>query len=355
MFPYFALVIIPIMIAILEINKKSEKNKSIVLFFLIMFILLSLRNIKCGIDLTNYNYFFKVNSKMTFDMLIEFYGINGEILYHLFNKIISLVTNDFQIFLTIVAAICMIPIAILYKKESQNPILTIGLFLTVAPFSMFFSGLRQSIAMAIVIIAFKFIKEKKIVLYIIMILIASGFHQSAIIMLLLYPLYHAKITKKWLIVIIPLMIMIFILKNQIFSAIVLLSSRYAERYNVITSTGAYSILILLILFDIYCFAFTDKDKETKEFTGLRNFLLCVTCIQFFASINAVIMRINYYILLFIPILIPMVYNNSSIKYRKIVRLATNVMCIFFISYFFINAYTSSDILNIYPYITYWEV
>lgn len=354
MIPYFILVIIPIIIAILEMNKKSEKNKSIVLFFLIMFIVLSLRNIKCGIDLANYNYLFKENSRMTFNELIQFYYLKGEILYHLLNKIISLITNNFQIFLTIIATICMIPIAILYKKESKNPILTIALFLTVAPFSMFFSGLRQSIAMAIVIIAFKFIKEKKLVPYIITILIASGFHQSAIIMLILYPLYHAKITKKWLIVVVPLMITIFIFKNQIFSTIILFSAKYAERYNVITSTGAYSILILLILFDIYCFVFTDKDKETKEFIGLRNFLLCATCIQFFASINNVVMRINYYILLFIPILIPMVYNNSSIRYKKIVRMATTVMCIFFITYFFINAYTSSDILNIYPYIPFWE-
>lgn len=354
MFPYFILVIIPIIIAILEMNKKSEKNKSIVIFFLIMFILLSLRNIKCGIDLANYNYFFKVNSMMTFSELIEFYGINGEILYYLLNKIISLVTNDFQILLTIIAAICIVPIAKLYKKESRNPILTIALFLTVAPFSMFFSGLRQSIAMAIVIIAFKFIKEKRLVLYIITILIASGFHQSAIIMLLLYPLYHAKITKKWLIFIVPLITFTFIFKNQIFSTLILFSSKYAERYSVMTSTGAYSILILLILFDIYCFVFTDKDKETKEFIGLRNFLLCATCIQCFASINSTVMRINYYILIFIPILIPMVYNNS-IKYKKIVSLATTVMCIFFITYFFINAYTSNDILNIYPYIPYWEV
>jgi len=354
MFPYFILVIIPIIIAIFEMDKKSEKNKSIVTFFLIMFVLLSLRNIKCGTDLSNYKYFFKENSKMSFEKLIEFYSESGEILYHLFNKVIFLVTNDFQIFLTIIAAICMIPIAIFYKRESKNPILTIGLFLTVAPFGMFFSGLRQSIAMAIVIMAFRFIKEKKIIPYIIMILIAFGFHQSAIIMLLLYPLYHAKITKKWLIVIVPLMIMIFIFKNQIFSSLILISSKYAERYNEITSTGAYSILILLFLFDIYCFAFTDKDKESKEFIGLRNFLLCATCIQFFASINSVIMRINYYILLFIPILIPMVYNNSAIKYRKILRLATTVMSIFFISYFFIKAYTSSDILNIYPYIPYWN-
>lgn len=355
MLPYFILVIVPIIIAISEMNKKSEKNKGITIFFIIMFILLSLRDIKCGTDLGNYNYYFKVNSLMTFEELIKFHGINGEILYHLLNKIIYLVTDNFQVFLTIIAAICLVPIAKLYKKESKNPILTIALFLTVAPFNMFFSGLRQSIAMAIVIIAFKFIKEKKLFPYIIMIIVATGFHQSAFIMLLLYPLYHAKITKKWLIVIVPLMIMIFIFKNQIFSTIILLSSRYAERYNVITSTGAYTILILLILFDIYCFVVTDKDKETKEFIGLRNFLLCSTCIQFFASINFVAMRINYYILLFIPILIPMVYDNSSIKYRKIAKLATTVMCIFFITYFFVNAYTGNDILNIYPYIPYWEV
>lgn len=354
MFPYFILAFMPIFIALLETNKKEKKNNSISVFFLLMFILLSLRNTKCGIDLINYKYYFKMDSQMSFNNIIEFYSMNGEVLYHLFNKAVAVITDNFQILLTLIAAICLLPIAILYKKESENPILTIALFLTVAPFSMFFSGLRQSIAMAIVIIAFKFIKKKKLIPYIIMIIIASGFHQSAIFMLILYPLYYAKITKKWLLFIIPLMIAIFIFRNQIFSTIITLSSRYAERYSVITSTGAYSILILLILFDIYCFIFTDKDKENQEFIGLRNFLLLATYIQVFASINSVVMRINYYILLFVPILIPMVCNSSSIKYKQIVRLATTVMCMFFICYFFINAYVGSDILNIYPYIPYWN-
>lgn len=355
MFPYFVLVAIPILIAILEREKKSKKNKATILFFFIMLIILSLRNIDCGIDLKNYKYIFDINSQMTFNELYELYGFKGEILYHFFNKIVFMITDNFQIFLTIVAALCLIPIALFYKKESYNQILTIGLFLTVAPFSMFFSGLRQSIAMAIVVISFKFIKEKKIVKYIITIIIAFLFHQSAIFMILLYPLYHVKITKKWLIFIVPLLILIFAFKTQIFGLLITMNSNYSEKYNVITSTGAYSILILLILFDVYCFTFADKEKETEEFIGLRNFLLCATCIQCLASINSVIMRINYYILLFIPILIPMVYNNSSIKYKKVTRLATSIMCVFFISYFFINAYTGSDILNIYPYIPWWEV
>ena len=266
-----------------------------------------------------------------------------------------MIGGNFQFFLFIVALMSIIPIAVLYYKKSENVILTIALFMVVAPFSMFFSGLRQSIAMGIIIFAFKYIQDKKVIKYIICVIIAMYFHKSAMFCLIFYPVYHAKITKKWLYIIIPTMIITYVFNKQIFSFLLhIYNPIYEDNYGFVTSTGQYSILILLILFIIYCFVFPDKNKINKEFMGLRNMLILSTMFQLFVPINPIVMRMNYYTLLFVPILIPKVINIGYKKDYGILQLSVIIMSIFFFVYFIYNGYTGNDVLNIFPYIPYWR-
>lgn len=352
MLPYYMLVFIPLIIYLFGAIKEKKLNKlCLSIFFIILIALLALRSIKCGIDLKNYLYYYKAMNNLSFERIFS-YSDKGEPLYFILNKIIILMGGDFQIFLFIVALISIIPIAIYYCEKSENAPLTIALFLTVAPFTMFFSGLRQSIAMGIIVFAFRYVENKKILKYIICIIIATLFHRSALYCLVLYPIYYAKITKNWLYVIVPSMIMIFIFNKQIFTYTFQLLNPIFDGN--IESTGAYSILILLVLFAIYCFVFPNKKKVDEEFMGLRNILLLAIVIQCFAPIHATVMRINYYYLLFIPILITKVKNIAYDKNIKIVNSSVMIMVIFFISYFFYTGYNGNDILNIYPYIPFWK-
>ena len=91
----------------------------------------------------------------------------------------------------------------------------------------------------------------------------------------------------------------------------------------------------------------------ESFIGLRNLLLLATFIQVFASINTIVMRLNYYVLVFLPILIPKVKINCKREFKRISYVAELVMMVFFTFYFFYNGYTGADILNIYPYIPMW--
>ncbi len=355
MLPYYILILVPTIIYLIGMLRGKKLNKiCISMFFIILIVLLSLRSIECGTDLKMYSGFFRVFSNSSLDKVLNF-SKKGEKLYYILNKIISMIGGNFQFFLFIVALMSIIPIAVLYYKKSENGILTIALFMVVAPFSMFFSGLRQSIAMGIIIFAFKYIQDKKVIKYIICVIIAMYFHKSAMFCLIFYPVYHAKITKKWLYIIIPTMIITYVFNKQIFSFLLhIYNPIYEDNYGFVTSTGQYSILILLILFIIYCFVFPDKNKINKEFMGLRNMLILSTMFQLFVPINPIVMRMNYYTLLFVPILIPKVINIGYKKDYGILQLSVIIMSIFFFVYFIYNGYTGNDVLNIFPYIPYWR-
>jgi hypothetical protein len=147
----------------------------------------------------------------------------------------------------------------------------------------------------------------------------------------------------------------FVFKTQIFNFLLgFMDEKYQETYSELSNTGAYSMVILFVLFSVFSFVILDEEKANKDVVGLRNILLLATVIQFFALINTVAMRMNYYFVIFIPLFLPMLVKNTKVKYARIVEIAHIVMCIFFIGYYFVDAYTGYDMLQLYPYIPYWK-
>lgn len=355
MLPYYLLILIPLIIYLTGYyNGKRWDKQCIVSFFIILILMLALRGLSCGRDLKMYLYFYEKMSSYSIIQAIN-YSQKGEILYFLFNKLASMVGCSFQLFLFIIAVISLLPIMLFYSKKSKNGLLTIALFLTVAPFPMFFSGMRQSIAMGLTILSFKFIEEKKPIKYIICILAITLFHKSASIALLFYPIYHAKITKNWLYVIISSFILVYIFKQQIFLFFLNFSDPiYKESYGVVSTTGQYSILLLLVIFVVYSIILPNKNKIDKELNGFRNLLLLSTLIQLFVPINMSIMRLNYYSLLFVPVLISKVPYAGEKKNNRLLQLSVIVMIVFFLTYFIYNGYTGNNSLDIFPYIPYWR-
>jgi len=78
------------------------------------------------------------------------------------------------------------------------------------------------------------------------------------------------------------------------------------------------------------------------------------CIQMFAPVHGLVMRVNYYFLPFVPVLIPRIVRRAKESMRQLVLISMIVMYSFFTVYFFYHAYTGADILRIYPYIPFWK-
>ncbi len=360
MWPYFSLIIIPYLVYYLFLSISKKKNAvhwSISSFFLIWLFLLMFRHESIGIDIENYHNMYDNLSYQTIKEII--YSFDIEKGYSIWNKLCYLIYNDFQVFLALTALFCIIPIWVFYYKRTENALFTIALFLIIAPFTMYFSGLRQSMAMSFVFPAFVFVRDKKILPFALITLLAFTFHQSALIMLLLYPLYYLRLNRVGVFLITLFAVLSFIGARYVFSfSQLFFGERYEERYGAMDDNGAFGMFVLLFVFFVYCNNVLDYEKLGSEFKALRNILAFTVIVQALASVNLIIMRINYYFLPLLPILFAQTSINPIKNYKSIVEIATVIISAFFTCRFVISIYNGTlydtDILQVFPWISCWK-
>lgn len=324
------------------------EGKTITVFFVIYIVLLSLRGIMVGVDTKHYinNYFIPFRT-MDWGQIVEFKS--DELAFSLLSKILSTLTSNPTVYLTTIALLSVIPVLLLYKKEAKDAILCCSFFLISLLFEMFFSGLRQDIAIALTIVSFCYVKIKKPLSFVIFIILAASFHLSALIAIAIYPIYHAKITKKCLWFVVPFMALVYYYNSTIFNTLLLFSGeKYIYKYGVwgLGTTNQYGLLILFVLISIYCFFMLDEEKADADDIGFRNLLLLATLLQFFAPLHFIASRMNYYFIVYIPIALTRTNYKCKDRYYQIAKLASIVMIVYFIVYFF---FMKGDSLQIADY------
>ena len=332
------------------INKK--KNYPILIFFGIYFLLMALRDITIGADTLTYETMFSNISNTAWADLYDYAG--SEFGYTVLNKLVSTLGGNYQVFLAVVSALVVLPLMKLYYDYSENSMVSIALFLVLPVFIMNFSGLRQALAISMGIWGFYAAKDKKLIRFLLLALLAISFHKSGLVVLAIYPLYRLRLRPVHMIALLPGYVFAFFFRKRIFLDLLpIMGEEYTERYGEITDTGATAMLILFTLFLLYSFI-VPNEKEMDEVTcGLRNMLVVTTFIQMFSTISVITMRMNYYFLVFLPVLIPRITSRWTMADKFIRTAVTVVLVSFFMIYYFVNAY-QVDNLNIYPYIPFWN-
>ncbi len=352
---FYILLFVPILIQHIMIKGYRfdyEKNnqRAMAFFFLLLTALIMLRHESVGRDTRNYIYYFNKFSELDWNQLRK---ESLEFGFVYFNKIISLFSKESQFFLAVSGIVVSAMIYPTYKRLCVDASLTIVLFCIMSTFVMMFSGTRQMLAIGIGVVAYEFTRNKKLILFIITVVLATTIHTSAFMLVFMYPLYHAKITKKWLIAVVPLLVVNFTFNKPIFSFLALILEQYTEYETEISQTGAYTMLILFSIFAIFAFIIPDETVMDEETIGLRNFLVFALALQMFAPLHTLAMRMNYYYIIFIPLLLPKIISCRSNRCEQIAIFGRHVMVMVFLIYFFINSYSEGN-LNVFPYHFFWE-
>ncbi len=319
-----------------------------VLFFILFLLILALRDVSIGRDMPRYKVLFNGYARMTWQKALS---LDIEPLHIILSKGIAVFTDNFQVFIIVTAIMTVLPMLYTYSRASEDPPLSISLFLIIPTFVMSFSGVRQAIAISLGILAYEATRRKKLVLYILFVLLAFGFHRSAFVLVFMYPLYHSRITRKWLYGVVPAMGIIYIFNKPIFGVLNNLISEVYE--GEVKETGAFMMLLLFIIFAIYSFVVVNDDDLDSETIGLRNLLLMAIVFQMFVPLHSLAMRMNYYYIIFIPLLLPRIIKSCSPQWKKIVLVSRYVMILYFLFYFFDHA-PSGNILDTFPYKFFWE-
>ncbi len=171
-------------------NKFKQKKMIHAIFVLLIIVIPAvISSIRYGVgtDFFGYERIFDSYSNMSTFSFSKYGGISTEIGFYLFIRLAIVLFGTYKGFLfliTLVSTYLMYK-TIDYKKNesSMSLMIFIGLVLLFGPS---LNIMRQILAVTIILYGLRFIEEKKIIKYIITVIIASSFHTSALFSIFFY-------------------------------------------------------------------------------------------------------------------------------------------------------------------------
>lgn len=330
---------------------KGKRDRFFCIFFFVgIFLLLALRHPSMGIDLGHDRYYgylasFDKLSAMSWQEIFALdEWLNYERGYVIFNKLIGSISQNRQFFLGVVSFISLLPVFFMIYRESKDRVLSCFIYLGLPVFCLLYSGLRQDIAIALVLLSFYCILKKKPIPFLLLVLLASTFHESALLCLVAYPLYYLRVNRAVRTATFALLPLVYLLRIPIMRLVFLVLGIQTT----IVDTGA--LVLFLFFAALYLLLFLLSD-DCEEHNGLLNLFFVACLIQALSGVYNTATRLGYYFTFALLFLLPSIFaKEKSENTRRILRVG-GILAFCLIGLSFI-ATTDWAMAN--PYYFFWQ-
>lgn len=240
--------------------RRNDKNMNLMFLFFILLIFWSIisayRGINVGSDTNGYIYFYNQLGKSNITLL-EYLNSEGEILFNLVEYVCCRISGGNWVFFSfIISIITYIPFLYVVKKEKHIAIVLL-LYIFSMSYYFGFNAMRQAVAVSICFFAYKIFFQKKFYIrYFVFILIAFGFHSTAIYVIPFHIISNLSIKSKLLWFILVLLLISSLFFNSVWNIIMSLFSFFgndslAARYINSTDSGSGYIRILTVVMPVF--------------------------------------------------------------------------------------------------------
>lgn len=334
-------------------NLISDKQKSIDFFlravFIYLYIFCVIRDFNVGIDIEGYMLMYEKTKLVHWDNWDYVYFENG---YIALMKICNMIGLSARGFFYVVYFIILFPIYLFIKKYSPKPLLSVILYICYQFFVFDLTGLRQAIAMSIVLLAYMFLlrqRSKDLLRFIIVVLIAMTIHRSSIIALATCLIIRIPINFKTLTLFIAGMIACTALNQVGVAEVLALYDNTHYMYSTDESQQLGLSLVLMILFTL-CTMFATKvlsrNKDASYVCSLESkmavLLAASVCLMCLFN-GSILLRSTMYLYIVFIISIPIF---ASCFDRISNTIITVTLCLLMITFFFLSDLNS---FNVVPY------
>ncbi|MGO4496776.1 EpsG family protein [Paenibacillus sp. 2RAB27] len=281
--------------------------------------------------------YFYMNSYAQTDFNWESIIGEKDIGFNIFQMLLQKISHDPQLLVFVVALLTNVLVFITLYNYSRLFELSLYIYITSGMFLMSMNGIRQFLAAAIVFSATKYLFSGDWKKYILIILLAAQFHQSALILI---PIYFIVRRKAWTWVTTSLLfvaILIVIGFNQFSSALfsVLENSQYSEYQNF--SEGGTNILRVAVSAVPILFAYLGRHKLRSLFPQsdyVVNMCLLAFVFMVISTQNWIFARFTFYFGLYIPLLLSWIVHLFAVREQKLIYYL--IIVFYFIYYFYEN-------------------
>ena len=156
-------------------------------------LLSGLRDLSVGNDTQAYVRYFDYVGNTDIKTLLTNTPFNLEKGYALYSWLwFQLIPNEHFFFL-VISALCFVLIGYWMYKNSRYPIASYLVFLCLF-FTFFLTGIRQGIAISISLLAFEQIKQRNLMKFSLLVIVAALFHRTAVVFFVAYPFLLSKLS-----------------------------------------------------------------------------------------------------------------------------------------------------------------
>lgn len=221
--------------------------------------------------------------------------------------------GDFQVMLVVAAVLIELALAILIYKYSPRPWLSYLVWNCIGFYIFGFSALKQSIAMALVMLAMDAILDDRPKRFLLFALLAGFVHFPAFAFLPAYWIARAKIRPATLLAYIVAAILIFVFQNPIVSFI---TNIYYEEGELMLADsvdlgGRFYMMVVILVMGACLKGFRDT-----RFNKLFNLMVVAAIFQMFAGYDNIFTRFaDYYFqisVLFLPLMVSSDATNPQL-------------------------------------------
>ena len=313
-----------------------QKKFYVLLASLLLFLLSSLRNINFASDTIGYvaRYLTLSHTSIAVLLLNTIKGIGKDPFFYLFAKMINLAGANFQVWLALIAGIFIYTISKLIVKYSNEPFISIVAFISLGYFYFSLTGLRQTIALSMILISYKYLRDKQLIPFIMLVIFGSLFHTTAIVFIISYPLSNMKVGWKQGVGILIALILSYFLKDKVLLLLnhLIMGDRYKNYLNQGTSLTMSGFIIQLAIY-IFCLCFKkDILKADAKNLSLYNLMFLGLIFQAFSTVIAEFFRVSMYFSIFSIVLIPKAI--LSVKNKNIRVIVYLLVLIALVAYIF---------------------
>jgi transmembrane protein EpsG len=208
-------------------------------------------------------------------------------------KVIGLFTSDVQVFYAVLSLLVYPPIFVFLYKYSRYPGLSLLTFVAMGGFEFNYGILRQACAGAVIIIAYRYIRERNLKKYLICVLLATTLHWTALITIPLYFLYWIKINRKTIVTLFILSGVMFLLAKPLLTIVMTLLPKY-QIYDLDYSAGRNKYMFVWMMIFLIYETFMKKNIKDGWYHLLFSALLLAAVFQSLAMVMEIFERAEAY-------------------------------------------------------------
>ncbi len=276
---------------------KSEKKRTILFLIIcgiLMTLMIGLRNKSLGSEDTLFYYRnWEWLSRLSWNDLLKHMSISDlEYGYQIYTWSLSQIFPNGQWALIFSGALFASAVCVFTYKNSKNPVISLIVFHCLGLFNFMVQGLRQAIAMSICLFAYEQCKKRHFFRFILLVLLASLFHASAVVFAVVYFLRWLKLDLKSLAIFSVLTFIALLLLPTIFD---FMNFVMDEEYDMVSEAEGGGLVAILIYAVIILFGLIFKDRSDKHYPlFIYSAIVAAVAMILRNSISAIVERISFY-------------------------------------------------------------